>query len=223
MRLVRFQSGSSAREVFRSCLPAVGFREKKQVPAFAFFFSTAVVISTSSRFRKGCSPDPHCASQLLPMHRKLRVEDCVSITARDVIQLTTSASKAFLALSNADGSAAVICEISRTGLTTLSINWYGSGTSEQQLELALSRPHFGGLRHWLLCKCRRRTARLFITPASDRLACRVCHRLAYRSNQTWDKRVAFYRRNKQAARLALSDPQLPVRKLLLICRALRLL
>jgi hypothetical protein len=58
------------------------------------------------------------------------------------------------------------------------------------IELASTRPNFGGCRWWFCCPsvdkagpCGRRVTKLYYHGGTDRFACRVCHRLTYRSCQ----------------------------------------
>jgi hypothetical protein len=64
------------------------------------------------------------------------------------------------------------------------------------IEIATSRPRFGGRRYWFRCPavrnaihCGRRVRRLYLPPGQRVFACRVCHNLTYWSSQTHDKRV----------------------------------
>jgi hypothetical protein len=52
------------------------------------------------------------------------------------------------------------------------------------VDLVVTHPHFGGERSWFACpSCRRRVGVLYRPAAGDDWACRVCHRLTYRSAQ----------------------------------------
>jgi hypothetical protein len=39
------------------------------------------------------------------------------------------------------------------------------------------------VRWWFVCRCGRRVARLYVPQGHSRLACRTCHRLAYKSQR----------------------------------------
>ncbi len=58
---------------------------------------------------------------------------------------------------------------------------------EQQVELQAAPSCVGGVRWWFRCpSCGRRVQKLYLPPASpeETFACRICHRLTYRSTQT---------------------------------------
>lgn len=64
------------------------------------------------------------------------------------------------------------------------------------IEIATSRPRFGGRRYWFRCPvvcngthCDRRVRRLYLPPGQQIFACRICYNLTYWSAQTHDKRV----------------------------------
>lgn len=62
------------------------------------------------------------------------------------------------------------------------------------------------VRPWFLCpgrNCGRRVAKLYLPPGGRYFLCRHCHGLSYRSRQTWDKRVSYYRRHPEALQALL--------------------
>ncbi len=67
---------------------------------------------------------------------------------------------------------------------------------EQTVRLTSTTPHLGGIRWWFQCpKCGRRVMNLHLPGGCLRFACRVCHDLAYESEQTNRGRSqAFLRR-----------------------------
>jgi hypothetical protein len=81
-----------------------------------------------------------------------------------------------------------------------------------RVELATTRPHFGGLRWWFLCPllvngrgCGRRVAKLYLPSGGRYFGCRHCYDLTYKSVQEHDARVDALRRNPAALELLLSD------------------
>jgi len=53
---------------------------------------------------------------------------------------------------------------------------------KQYIHFQSSKPFFGGMRWWLRCPLCNRRVKLLYMPHKDSLfACRICHRLAYRS------------------------------------------
>ena len=58
--------------------------------------------------------------------------------------------------------------------------------------------HYGGVRYWFLCsKCKKRVAKLYAPPSSERFACRNCHNLTYESCKTHDARIDAIIKNPQ--------------------------
>lgn len=79
------------------------------------------------------------------------------------------------------------------------------------IEIATSRPRFGGRRYWFRCPvvrdgipCGRRVGRLYLPPGQQIFACRVCYNLTYWSAQTHDKRVDRMMRDPAALLSALA-------------------
>jgi hypothetical protein len=72
-------------------------------------------------------------------------------------------------------------------------------TIEQPVALQTSRPHLGGERWWMTCPsavdgrpCRRRVAKLYLSPGASLFACRICHKLTYpscRASHRWDQLI----------------------------------
>jgi hypothetical protein len=67
------------------------------------------------------------------------------------------------------------------------------------VRLNSTRLPWGGVRWWFICPllkqgqpCNRRVAKLFLPPGAHYFGCRVCHNLAYRSNQEEHERDSFY-------------------------------
>ena len=77
---------------------------------------------------------------------------------------------------------------------------YGFGSDPGHPEVydvavATTRPHFGGLRWWLICpQCGRRCGKLYLPSGARRFACRLCHNLTYTSSQEHDKRLDVFKR-----------------------------
>lgn len=65
----------------------------------------------------------------------------------------------------------------------------------QNVELAPTRPHYGGRRWWFRCpRCGRRVRKLFLPPGDFSFECRQCHRLTYRSSAESHTCVGEFRR-----------------------------
>ena len=71
----------------------------------------------------------------------------------------------------------------------------GEGIS-YKIELATTRPNFGGLRWWFICplsvnghSCYRRVGKIYLPPYAHYYGCRHCYDLTYTSAQEADKRV----------------------------------
>ena len=48
------------------------------------------------------------------------------------------------------------------------------------LRLTTTKPHYGGIRHWLVCPlCGRKVTKVYLPPAVAVFGCRRCHSLAY--------------------------------------------
>ena len=73
-------------------------------------------------------------------------------------------------------------------------------TRGQTLALVPSRPHFGGVRWWIVCGCRRRVDTVYLPPGSSFFACRRCHQLAYatqrmsRAGRSQHRATKFWRK-----------------------------
>jgi hypothetical protein len=68
------------------------------------------------------------------------------------------------------------------------------------LRLVTTHPHPGGVR-WFLCPdCERRALKLYVSSEGDRIACRTCLGLTYRSAQEHDARVDLARRDPEGFR-----------------------
>ena len=83
------------------------------------------------------------------------------------------------------------------------------------IEIATSRPRFGGRRYWFRCPavrdgtpCGKRVGRLYLPPGQQIFACRVCYNLTYWTVQTRDKRVDRMMRDPDALLSALAGKDL---------------
>jgi hypothetical protein len=66
------------------------------------------------------------------------------------------------------------------------------------LRLVAMHPHFGGARWFLVCPdCERRVLKLYVSSKGDRIGCRKCLGLTYRSAQEHDARVDLARRDPE--------------------------
>ena len=71
----------------------------------------------------------------------------------------------------------------------------------EAFDLTATRPHFGGVRWWIRCRCWRRVAKLYKAPNGHLFRCRECHRLSYSSRNETREWRAFRRLKKITARL----------------------
>lgn len=85
---------------------------------------------------------------------------------------------------------------------------------DYKIELATTRPNFGGRRWWFICPlvingraCNRRIGKLYLPPGRRYYGCRQCHDLTYKSCQESDKRVSWLRRNPEALLALVKNPQ----------------
>ena len=68
--------------------------------------------------------------------------------------------------------------------------------------LAETRPHFGGVRWWVLCRCGRRVGQLCKPPGASRFRCRQCYRLVYECQREASEWRAYRQLEKIAKRLS---------------------
>lgn len=55
---------------------------------------------------------------------------------------------------------------------------------EQNIDLAISRTRFNGVRYWFKCPiCKRRAGIIYLHPVSQMIGCRLCLKLDYRSRR----------------------------------------
>lgn len=134
--------------------------------------------------------------------KRFTVEQCTTIKA---VSLARAALKAGLPVDD-----------SRLLVGVASSNDEAARQAGMTVSLVLVPSNVGGHRWWFECpKCDQRVSALYgRTPA-----CRHCHGLTYRSAQRHDKRVDFLRRHPEALERLLDAPVLPLRRLLLACRA----
>ncbi len=81
---------------------------------------------------------------------------------------------------------------------SLQVRHRSSGSSDVNLRIPFdrTRPNYGGSQWWFRCPgCNRRVGVLYMPDERADLACRTCHDLTYRSVQTHDKRVDYYRKH----------------------------
>jgi hypothetical protein len=85
---------------------------------------------------------------------------------------------------------------------------------DYRVTLTTTRPHYGGLRWWLVCplavngvRCNRRVGKLYLPPGGRYFGCRRCHRLTYASCQEHDKRVDALRRDPALLQAAVYGPR----------------
>lgn len=92
----------------------------------------------------------------------------------------------------------------------------GSGERAEQVEqfvrLVSTRPHYGGVRWWMICpNCGGRCAKLFMPPGASRFASRKAWGIAYRSQRTAPRDLPFERLYRLQRRLGLEeDCELPI-------------
>lgn len=94
---------------------------------------------------------------------------------------------------------------------------------EQTIPVATVQPPLGGRRFWLLCRCGRRSGRLYLPPGQRAFKCRHCHNLTYRSAREHDQRLYDLSRDPVALRLALHGHGGNWRRFFFGMRALRML
>jgi hypothetical protein len=89
---------------------------------------------------------------------------------------------------------------------TLFYSYTSHGRSAEQVEdrfaLIQTKPHFGGARWWILCRCGRRAAQLCKPPGANRFRCRLCYGLAYQSQSETSEWRAYRRVRKVGERLS---------------------
>jgi hypothetical protein len=113
-------------------------------------------------------------------------------------------------------------------------SWVWTATQQEEsanysVQLATTRPRFGGLRWWFICPlvvngraCGRRVGKLYLPPGGRYFGCRHCHELTYRSAQEHDKRVDDLRQNPEALLAFAEDPEaLDWSRLMLALKAIR--
>src|SRR5262249_61760480 len=111
-------------------------------------------------------------------------------------------------------------------LLRLSYSFTRSGSAPEPLDydidLATTRPRFGGLRWWFLCPgCDGRVGKLYLPPGERLFSCRKCHDLTYTSCQQHDRRVDALRRNpEQLAALAANLKNASLAQLGLLLKAI---
>lgn len=153
--------------------------------------------------------------------RRIAVEDCRHLDVRDLrragLLVDGRTWRGGWTWRTADGEqvAGVTLESSAAAVL-LSYMVSGRGFSPQRIAdrvpVVWTPLRFGGGQPWFLCpgpSCGRRVAKLYL-PLDDgtpRFLCRHCHGLSYRSRQTWDKKVAFYRHHPEAVLATLQDPK----------------
>lgn len=76
---------------------------------------------------------------------------------------------------------------------------------EERVQLASSRPNYGGLRWWFVCPCSRRCAKLYLPPAGRHFRCRMCYRLAYACQRETVSDRLLRRADKLRRRHSLGD------------------
>ena len=83
------------------------------------------------------------------------------------------------------------------------------------IEIATSRPRFGGRRYWFRCPvirdgtpCGKRVGRLYLPPGQQVFACRICYNLTYQSTKYHDQRVDLMMRDPAALLSALAGENL---------------
>jgi hypothetical protein len=83
------------------------------------------------------------------------------------------------------------------------------------IQIASTRPRFGGRRLWFMCPvlrdgkpCGKLAGRLYLPPGEEVFACRHCHNLTYRSVQTHDQRKYDLARDPTALGAALRSKDL---------------
>lgn len=99
-----------------------------------------------------------------------------------------------------------------------------------KIQLATTRPNFGGLRWWFICPlvkngwaCNRRVGKIHLPSSGKYYGCRHCYDLTYTSCQESDKRVSWLRRNPDALLGILNNCEDAVTsKLILALKAARL-
>ena len=93
---------------------------------------------------------------------------------------------------------------------SLQVRHRSSGSSDVNLRIPFdrTRPNYGGSQWWFRCPgCNRRVGVLYMPDERADLACRTCHDLTYRSVQTHDKRVDYYRKHlDELAALVAANP-----------------
>lgn len=94
-------------------------------------------------------------------------------------------------------AASVGFELSRDAegyFTAIDLNYFAidfGKSIEQNIPIVRTRPGFGGQRKWFACpECGRRTRSLLLPSFAQIFACRLCHKLTYRSSRTGHRRAA---------------------------------
>ncbi len=72
----------------------------------------------------------------------------------------------------------------------------------ERFVLVATRPHLGGARWWIVCRCGRHTGGLHLPPGASRFRCRHCFRLAYESQREAPEWRAYRRLHKLSDRLS---------------------
>jgi hypothetical protein len=165
--------------------------------------------------------------------RKWRVDECRSFTVAALVgdKPPVAGHAARFEWRSRDGTA-VLASIRFAFVTTTRVRLdYLWGEAAEPVAVpfdltALPTPR-GGTRYLAVCPlvvndipCRRRTARLYLPPASRYFGCRVCHRLSYRSRQGHDKRVTALLNSGNLPALVANTAGLPVTQLALILAAI---
>lgn len=100
---------------------------------------------------------------------------------------------------------------------------------DYKIQLATTRPNFGGLRWWFICPlvtdgkaCNRRVGKIHLPPGGRYYGCRHCYDLTYASCQESDKRVNWLRRNPDALlAMVQTSKDIDTSKLILALKAAR--
>ena len=74
-------------------------------------------------------------------------------------------------------------------------------TISEAFALTSTRPHLGGVRWWIRCRCWRRVAKIYKPPGAHLFRCRECYRLSYASRNESAEWRAFRRLKKLSLRL----------------------
>lgn len=134
-----------------------------------------------------------------PWSDRVMLEDCVSISIYE------DRIKRLLRKYRPDYDFKLVVTVLRDGVKAF----------EEDIFVGKTITRYGGYRLWFWCSgCHRKTARMFLPPGANRLRCRKCHNLTYRSQKKHESpEEKFYRRftrsNREAWQLrdSLSKPQ----------------